>query len=270
VTTPGIDRVALITGAARGIGAATVHALVERGYRVVALDSCAGEGKNRPPGIDYALAEEHELHALADAFAGQVVAEVVDVRDRGALAAAAERAVQHFGRLDAVVAAAAVIAGGRPMWETPQDQLASLWDVDVFGVWNTAAACVPLMLAGPEPEGCRFVAVSSSAGTHGLFNLAAYNVAKHAVVGLVRGLAADLVGTGVTATAVAPGSTRTQLLQATAELYGELDIEQFGNSHLVRRLLDPKEVAETIAFCCSVAGVVLNGSVVCADGGFSP
>ena len=236
----------------------------------MALDSCAGDGKNRPSGIDYALAEEHELHALADAFAGHVIPEVVDVRDLGAVKAAAERAVRRFGRLDVAVAAAAVIAGGTPMWETPLDQLESLWDVDVFGVWNTAAACVPLMLAGPEPEGCRFVAVSSSAGTQGLFNLAGYNAAKHAVVGLVRGLAADLVGTGVTATVVAPGSTRTQLLQATAELYGELDVERFADSHLVRRLLDPHEIAETIAFCCSIAGVVLNGSVVCADGGFSP
>ena len=55
------------------------------------------------------------------------------------------------------------------------------------GVWNTAAATVPAMLAGPDPSGCRFVAVASAAGTHGLFHLAAYNAAKHAVVGIVQG-----------------------------------------------------------------------------------
>ncbi len=75
------------------------------------------------------------------------------------------------------------------------------------------------MLAGPDPGGCRFVAVASAAGERGLFQLAGYTASKHAVVGIVRGLAADLVGTGVTAVAVVPGSTDTPMLAATADLY---------------------------------------------------
>ncbi|WP_343908632.1 mycofactocin-coupled SDR family oxidoreductase [Nocardioides aquiterrae] len=239
-------RVALVTGAAGGIGSATVRTLVAQGFCVVGLD------------LREAPESEHVAHVVGD------------VRDRAALDGAVGLAVERWGRLDAAVAAAAVIAGGHPLWEAPDDELADLLDVDVRGVWNTAAAAVPAMLAGPDPSGCRFVAVASAAGTYGLFHLAAYTTAKHAVVGLVKGLAADLVATGVTAVAVSPGSTRTDLLDATADLYGVPDPTVFTSNQLLRRLLEPEEVAATIAFCCSVEGGVLNGSVVHADGGFRP
>jgi SDR family mycofactocin-dependent oxidoreductase len=239
-------RVALVTGAAGGIGSATVSRLSDQGYAVVGVD-------------------------LEEAPESDTVAHVVgDVRDRYVLKGAVDFALTRWGRLDAAVAAAAVIAGGQPLWETPDDELQTLWDVDVRGVWNTAAVAVPAMLAGPDPRGCRFVAVASAAGTYGLFNLAGYNTVKHAVVGLVKGLAADLVATGVTAVAVSPGSTNTPMLDATAELYGVSDPVIFSNNQLLRRILDPDEVAATIAFCCSVDGAALNGSVVHADGGFRP
>lgn len=241
-------RVVLVTGAARGIGAATVRRLVAQGDCVVAVD---------------------ELAVPEDAT-GNVLPVVADVRDRAALAAAVDAALDRWGRLDAAVAAAAVVAGGVPLWETPEADLDLLWDVDVKGVWNTAAVTVPAMLAGPDPAGCRFVAIASAAGHHGLHHLAAYNAAKHAVVGLVKGLAADLVGTGVTACAVSPGSTRTPMLEATAALYDLDDVEAFADNQLLRRILEPDEVAATVAFCCSREAAVLNGSVVHADGGFAP
>ena len=112
-----MSRVALVTGAARGIGAETVRALCRDGYRVVAVDSCAGD--EAPDGVAYPLATRAELDAVAAEFPDRVLARVADVRDREALAAAAADGVEAFGRLDAVVAAAAVIAGGLPLWESP-------------------------------------------------------------------------------------------------------------------------------------------------------
>ncbi|WP_435769067.1 mycofactocin-coupled SDR family oxidoreductase [Nocardioides sp. SYSU DS0651] len=241
-------RVVLVTGAAGGIGAATVRRLVAQGDRVVAVDEVASP----------------------DDEPGRVVRFVGDVRDRAALAAAVDLALDRWGRLDAAVGGAAVVAGGVPLWQTSDADLDLLWDVDVKGVWNTAAVTVPAMLTGPDPAGARFVAIASAAAHHGLHHLAAYNVAKHAVVGLVKGLAADLVGTGVTACAVSPGSTRTPMLSATAQLYGLVDGEAFAENQLLRRLLEPDEVAATVAFCCSREAAVLNGSVVHADGGFAP
>jgi len=261
-------RVALVTGAARGIGAATVPTLCAEGYAVVAVDSCAADGPDRGAGVDYALADPGDLEKLAAEHPGQVLIRVADVRNRDALGATAKAAVERYGRLDVAVAAAAVIAGGQPMWETPDAHLRTLWDVDVMGVWNTAAVCVPLMLDGPEPGNCRFVAVASAAGTRGLFHLTGYNAAKHAVIGLVRGLAADLVNTGVTAVAVSPGSTRTAMLEATAGLYGLDDVEEFAGSQLNGRLIEPEDTAALIAFCCSRQGAVANGSVMSAEGGF--
>lgn len=268
-------RVALVTGAARGIGAATVRHLTGQGYAVLALDWCGGDGADNardggaaPEGLGYPMATREDLKALAAELPEQVVPFVADVRDRDALRTAVQAVLQQWGRLDAVVAAAAVIAGGTPLWEAPRAELDLLWDIDVLGVWNTAAATIPVMLAGPDPAGCRFVAVASAAGTRGLYHLGSYGMAKHAVVGLVKGLAADLVGTGVTAAAVSPGSTRTEMLTASANLYGLATRDDLGEHQLLKRLLDPTEVAAAIAFCCSREGAALNGSVVHADGGF--
>lgn len=256
-------RVAVVTGAARGIGAASVRHLADDGYRVLAIDSC--EGSRLP----YPLPGPDELDAVVRPYGSQVRAAVADVRDRAALATLVEGAVREWGRVDVAVAAAAVIRGGAPLWETSDSDLDVLLGVDVRGVWNTAAACLPTMLHGPDPSRCRFVAVASTAGEAGMFRLAAYNVAKHGVIGLVRGLAADLVGTGVTACAVSPGSTDTEMLRATADLYG-VSTADLANHQRLKRLLTPDEIAATIAFACSEAGAALNGSVVRADGGSGP
>nr|WP_207950536.1 mycofactocin-coupled SDR family oxidoreductase [Nocardioides ochotonae] len=247
----------MVTGAARGIGAATVDRLVADGYRVMALDSCEGPPKATPEELDAVMARHGD----------RVLGRVVDVRDRGGLAAAVADAVREWGHLDVAVAAAGIVHGGEPLWETPDPVLQDLWDVVARGVWNTAAAAVPAMLAGPDPSRCRFVAVASAAGTHGLFHLAAYGAAKHAVVGMVKGLAADLVGTGVTAAAVSPGSTDTAMLRRTATLY-DVPVEELASRQLIRRVIDPSEVAAAIAFCASPAGGVVNGTVLHADGGF--
>lgn len=252
-----MSRVALVTGAARGIGAATVSRLMSDGYRVVALDSCEGAP----------LATKDELEELAQRHADRIICRVVDVRDRTGLEAAVAQAVTVWGRLDVAVAAAAVIRGGHPLWETPEEDLDTLWGVDAKGVWNTAAAAIPAMIAGPNPQACRFVAVGSVAASHGLFRLAAYNAAKHAVVGIVKGLAADLVGTGITASVVSPGSTDTDMLRHAAALY-DVSTEELVDHQLIRRAIDPAEIAAAVAFCASPAGGVINGTVLHADGGF--
>lgn len=259
-------RVALVTGAARGIGAATVDTLCRHGYRVTALDLCAGE--DVPPGIGYPLAASADLALVGERWPDRVLTVEADVRDPEALRSSVQATVERFGQLDAAVAAAGVVVGGSPQWETPASHLATLLDINFHGVWNTAAAVIPALLAGHDPAGGRFVAVASAAGERGLFHLTGYTASKHAVIGIVRGLAADLVGTGVTAVAVAPGSTDTAMLAASADLYDTTPAALARHQRL-RRLLKPEEVAATIALCCSPEGAALNGSVVHADGGFT-
>ena len=258
-------RVALVTGAARGIGAATVAELCGQGYGVTALDICAGGDVS--PGVGYPMATPEDLETQARRFPDRVLTIETDVRDREAMHSAVNRTIDRFGRLDAVVAAAGVVVGGLPQWETPDAHLQTLLDVNVWGVWNTAATTIPTLLAGDAPHQCRFVAIASAAGERGLFNLTGYTASKHAVIGIVRGLAADLVGTGVTAVAIAPGSTRTPMLAATADLYDSTP-DELASHQGIRRLIEPEEIAAAIALCCSPAGAALNGSVIRADGGF--
>jgi SDR family mycofactocin-dependent oxidoreductase len=257
-------RAAVVTGAARGLGAAVALRLAAEGWRVLALDACADD-----PAVGYPLATPEQLAGVVERGAGRIVGRQVDVRDAAALADAVRVAGQEFGGLDAAVAAAAVIGGGQPLWRTPSAVRDAIWAVDVAGVWNLAAAAVPVLLSRPEPRSGRFVAIASSAADRGLLYLSAYCAAKHAVVGLVRALAHDLRGTGVNACAVSPGSMDTAMLQATAGLYGLRDVAPLVDAMPLGRVLRPEEVAAAVCWLCGPASVSVTGSVLHADGGFT-
>jgi SDR family mycofactocin-dependent oxidoreductase len=255
----GLNRVALVTGAARGIGAATVAALVALDYRVVAVDSCTDD-----PDLPYSMATPAELAALA----GPAVLTVqADVRDPAALAAAVEQAESAFGGLDVAVAAAGVIAGGVPHWEVPAATEQAVLDIDLGGVLNLARVAVPALLRRPEPRTGRFVAVASAAATRGLPMLAAYCAAKAGVAGFVRALAVELGDSGVSANAVSPGSTDTPILAESARLYGLDAAADFARQQPVHRLLRPAEIAAAIVFLAGADASALTGAVIPVDGG---
>jgi SDR family mycofactocin-dependent oxidoreductase len=259
----GVDGpVGIVTGAGRGIGAATARRLAADGWRLVLVDRCADD-----PALPYPLATEADLQAVADDVAGQAC--VGDVRDQGALDGAVARALGSYGRLDAAIAVAGCVAGGSPAWETTDEAWQAMVGVNLEGVWRLAKAAVPALLAAPEPRGGRFVAVASSAGTLGLPRLAAYAAAKHGVVGLVRSLAAELGPAGITANVVAPGSTSTAMLDASAAIYGLDGTATFGQHHLLGRLVRPEEVAELIAWLCGDQAAAITGAVLPVDAGMT-
>jgi len=254
-------RVAVVTGAARGIGAATVHGLVAAGWSVVALDRAADD-----PRLPYRLGTRAELDALAGDRVRTVVA---DAADPDAAAAAVGLAEAEFGGLDAALAVAGVIAGGRPLWEMPPAELDAVLEVDLRGPVTLARVAVPALLRRPEPRSGRFLAVSSAAATRGLPMLAAYCAAKAGVTGLIRALAAELADSGVTANAVSPGSTATPILDESARLYRLPGAEAFAGQQPAGRLLDPAEVARVLAFLASPASSGMTGAVVPVDGGLA-
>ncbi|MBW8482689.1 mycofactocin-coupled SDR family oxidoreductase [Actinomadura parmotrematis] len=265
-----MTRVAVVTGAARGIGAATTLALTAQGWAVMAVDLAADD-----PALPYPMASEADLTAVvkeADRLAGRpgmVQAVAADVRDADALRACVEEAERQWGRLDAAIAAAGVIAGGAPLWEVPAEQEQTVLDVDLGGVLNLARAAVPALLRAPLPRAGRFLAVASAAATRGLPMLAAYCAAKAGVTGLIRALAVELGASGVTANAVSPGSTETSILAESARLYGLPTATAFAAQQPLGRLLDPAEVAAVLAFLASPASGGMTGAVVPVDAGLS-
>ncbi len=274
-----MNRVAVVTGAARGIGAATVRSLAAAGWTVVAVDRASDD-----PRLPYPMGTEPQLRGVVasaqalvprnEANTGElvldrVVSVIADTTDPEALAGAVAEAEERFGGLDAMVCVAGVIAGGVPLWEMPGDQLGAVLGVDLGGPVTAARVAIPAMLRRPPPRHGRFVAVASAAATKGFPKLAAYGAAKAGVAGLVRGLAAELGGTGITANAVSPGSTATAMLNESARLYGLADTRSFAEQQPIGRLLTPDEVADTLVWLAGLDSEPLTGAVIPVDGGLS-
>jgi SDR family mycofactocin-dependent oxidoreductase len=261
-------RVAIVTGAARGIGAATTIRLAAGGWTVVAVDRGSDD-----PRLPYALGTPQQLEqTAADANAthlGAVTATRADATDLDAMRAIVDATVAEHGGLDAFIAAAGVIAGGAPQWELGREQEEAVLDVCLGAVMIGSRVAIPALLKRPQPRRGRFLAVSSTAALRGLPMLAAYCVAKTGVAGLIRALGKELRGTGITANAVAPGCTRTAILDESARLYGLENAEAFAAQQPLERLIEPDEVAALLAWLAGPDADAMTGAMIPVDGGLS-
>lgn len=261
-----MSRVAFVTGAARGMGAAICRALSEQGCSVVGFDA---PGADRFPALVGTPSTAEELAATLDALPVPTLACSGDVTRIADLRAAVDATRETFGGLDVVVAAAGVVSGGVPFWEISEDAWEQTFAINATGVWNTLRATTPLLLERERPRSGRIVAIASVAGMVGMGHMAPYVASKHAVAGLVRSAAADLGRNGITVNAVCPGSTRTHMLEDSSALFGSLPIATFSGPHLTGRLIEPEEIAAAVAFLCSPAGSGITGAVIPVDHGFT-
>jgi SDR family mycofactocin-dependent oxidoreductase len=255
---------AVVTGAARGIGAETVRAFAAEGWSVVAVDRCSDD-----PRLPYSLGTRAELDTVV-ADAGRstpVVPFVANSCDPEALADAFAYAETTFGGVDAVVAVAGAIGGGVPFWEMQYEQHQALVEANLQTVVTAAQVGIPALLRRAPPRNGRFLAVSSAAAHRALPMIATYSAAKAGVEALIRTLAAELDGSGVTANTVRPGSTATPMLDESARLYALESPASFADQQPIRRLIEPVEVARALLWLAGEESGAITGAVVAVDGG---
>lgn len=236
-----MSAVAIITGAARGIGAATASRLLADGFEVCAVDNAAMASSPVPGRLD--LTE--------------------DLADPQAASRIARAALDRFGRIDLLVNNAGV-GGARAVHETEDDGWSQILDVNLTGAFRMSRAVLPDMLAR---GGGVIVHVASVFGIIGYRNNAAYAVSKAGLEGLTRQMTADYASRGIRVNAVAPGLIRTEMTTRllTDAVYRELVLE----GTPVGRPGEVDEVADLIAFLVSDRARFICGQTITVDGGWT-
>jgi NAD(P)-dependent dehydrogenase (short-subunit alcohol dehydrogenase family) len=240
-------KVVLITGAARGLGFEYARSLGQAGAHVVAGDIAV-------------------CSAAVAAAGGDAFGVTLDVTDAASADAMAERAMQRFGRIDALINNAALygaLRGGRfnQIAETDWDAAMA---VNVKGIWNCCKAVVPGMR---QSGGGSIVNIASLAATYGMPFALHYTTSKAAVIGLTRGLARELGRDSIRVNAVAPSAVMTE---GTVEFLGEkLDrgLEVIRGNQSIQRTLEPADLAGTIAWLIGDGSRFVTGQTIAVDGG---
>jgi NAD(P)-dependent dehydrogenase (short-subunit alcohol dehydrogenase family) len=241
------DRVALVTGAASGIGLAIVERLIEAGWKVAAVDR-----------------DEGALASLAGKIAKpqRLFTSVLDVTNEAAAEKAIAMAGEALGRIDGVVNSAG-IAADIPALDTPVELFRKILDVNVVGTFIVARAAARVMR---NTGGGAIVNVSSVAGLRGGKGRSAYGSSKGAVIVLTQVLANDLARYGIRVNAVAPGPVDTPMMQA---LHTERDRALWASHIPMRRYAKPDEIASVIEFLLDgTRSSFVTGEIVAVDGGF--
>jgi NAD(P)-dependent dehydrogenase (short-subunit alcohol dehydrogenase family) len=256
------DRVALVTGASSGIGRAVAHRLARGGNRLVLVDLPGGESRVQ---LERTAAEALAIGAPAVAVAP------ADIRDEEALRLAVAGAAAEVGTVTSVVANAGIVRTGTVLESRTRD-LRDCLEVNLIGAWNTVRCSVGPMLE--QGLGGSVVIIGSTAGFRATAGFAAYGISKHAVIGLMRSLAAELGEHRVRVNAVHPSNTRTPMAAAEQpDTGGGLDdleaLARYRSRNLLPvDLLPPEAIAEAVAWLCSPASQFVTGTNLPVDAGF--
>jgi NAD(P)-dependent dehydrogenase (short-subunit alcohol dehydrogenase family) len=242
------DKVAVITGAAAGIGVAYARRFLAEGARVVLADV-----------VDPAAAAE-KLGA-----AERVLGVRTDVSDAAAARAMVDAAVARFGRIDVLVNNAAVFATLKPQRfdEIPEGEWDRVMAVNVTGVWNCTRAVVPVMRAH---GGGRIVNVASAIVAKGTALLLHYVTSKGAVVAMTRALARELGPDGITVNAVAPGLILSDTVQANPAIT-DFQLAAIMQARSLKRDAFPEDVEGAVVFLASDDSAFMSGQTLVVDGG---
>ncbi|NGZ88058.1 SDR family oxidoreductase [Duganella sp. SAP-35] len=248
---------ALVTGGARGIGAACAQALLQRGAHV----TLAGRD---------ARALSATVTTLRAMAGDKVAMVIIDVTDESSVQTGFKEAAQNFGRIDILINNAGQAAPA-PFGKTDAALWQRMLDVNLTGTFHCTQAALPGML---EAKWGRIVNIASTAGLIGYRYVTAYTAAKHGVIGLTRALALEVATKGITVNAVCPGYTETDIVrEAIANITaktGRSEDEaraELAAANPQKRLVQSEEVANSVAWLCLPESAAMNGQSIAVAGG---
>ena len=261
-------KVAFITGIGRGQGRSHALRLAAAGADIIGVDICADIAS-----VPYPMSSPEELKetvSQVESLGRRIVAEVADVRDLPALRSVVATGVDMFGRLDFAVANAGISPG--QFRETTPEEDAQAWkdaiDVNLTGVWHTTQAAIPHIIAGNR--GGAIVLTGSTAGLRGMGG-GGYGVAKHGVVGIMRGLANDLAPHSIRVNVVHPTAVNT-LMATNDAMQAFLATQVDKGIHLRNALpvdmVEPADISAAVEFLLSDDARYITGTNLPVDAGF--
>ncbi len=259
-----VDKVVVVTGAAKGTGRVHCQRFADEGADVIALDTAE------------VVDELHDTATQVRDRGRRCVAAMADVRDAEAMSTALEAAVAELGRLDVVVANAGVHTAGAPVWELSEETWQHTMDINLSGVWHTVKSAVP-HIGG---DGGSVVIISSTNGLRGTANTAHYTASKHALVGLARTLANELGPQRIRVNTVHPGAVGTAMVLNEAtfrRLCPDIPNPTADDAAQVlkaRNLLpvgwvEPVDIANAVVFLASDEARYITGTQLVVDAGLT-
>jgi NAD(P)-dependent dehydrogenase (short-subunit alcohol dehydrogenase family) len=267
-------KIAVITGAARGLGRASALEFARNGADLVLIDI----GKNIDE-VPYALGSSSQL-----VYTGQLCRELgstvmvceADLRDMSQIESAIEQAMARFGKIDILLNNAGIAApSGKIVHEVTEEQWQVMIDINLNAVWRMTKAVGRHMV---EQGSGSIINIASTAGIVGYRNFSGYCATKHGVIGLTKAVALDYAPLKVRVNAICPGSVRDTLEfegMMLSEIARVLEVpvsdheETFVQAQPINELVEPQDIADAAVWLASDVCGRMTGSVITVDGGFS-
>jgi NAD(P)-dependent dehydrogenase (short-subunit alcohol dehydrogenase family) len=247
------DRVAIVTGGAKGIGFASAKCLMSLGAAVLLVDLS----------VEALEAAKQDLSGKP----GQVEGVTADISKMTDVERSVRTAVERFGGVDILVNNAGIQTFGDPVTTTEE-----IWDktmaVNLKGHWMMSKCAIPEMLKRGKGA---IVNVSSVQGLASQRNVVAYSTSKHAMIGLTRSMAVDLASRNIRVNCVCPGTVKTPMIEEIIRLDSDPERLQqiLIKMHPLGRIAQPSEIGEVIAFLASDRASFMTGSIITVDGGLT-